>query len=149
MSLDPDETPTEPKIGWVNKHLHRYLESDGAEGHEWKPGVPTLLLTTLGRKSGKPYRTPLIYGRDGDNYVVMASYGGAPKDPDWYVNLAADPDVIIQVGPDVMRATASTIGDDRRDEVWATMAAVWPDYDKYATKTDRKIPLVLLEPVTD
>ncbi len=146
MSLDPAQTPSEPKIGWVNKHLHRYLESNGAEGHEWKPGVPTLLLTTLGRKSGKPYRTPLIYGRDGDRYVVMASYGGAPKDPDWYLNLAADPDVIIQVGPDVMPARASTVGDDRRDELWATMAAVWPAYDEYATKTDRKIPLVLLTP---
>jgi deazaflavin-dependent oxidoreductase (nitroreductase family) len=143
-----DETPTAPKTGWVAKHLAQYVATDGAEGHEWQPGVPTLLLTTRGRKSGKARRTPLIYGRDGDRYVVMASYGGAPHHPDWYFNLEADPDVIIQVGPEVMRARASTVGDDRRDELWATMSHIWPDYDQYATKTDRVIPLVELEPVT-
>ena len=146
MPINPNETPTAPKTGWVARHLAKYVASDGADGHEWRPGVPTLLLTTRGRKSGAARRTPLIYARDGDSYVVMASYGGAPHDPDWYVNLTADPDVIIQVGPDVMPATASTVGDDRRDELWAEMARIWPDYDLYATKTDRRIPLVLLEP---
>jgi deazaflavin-dependent oxidoreductase (nitroreductase family) len=148
VTLDPSETPIDPREGWVARHLARYVASDGAEGHEWQPGVPTLLLTTRGRRSGKARRTPLIYGRDGDRYVVMASYGGAPHDPDWYVNLEADPDVIIQVGSEVMRARAATVGDDRREELWATMAGIWPDYDVYATKTDRTIPLVTLEPVT-
>ena len=77
----------------------------------------------------------------------MASYGGAPKHPDWYVNLTADPEVIIQVGPDVLKATASTAGDDRRDALWALMAGIWPAYDEYATKTDRVIPLVVITPV--
>ena len=147
MGLDPDETPIDPSTRWVAKHLERYVASNGDDGHEWRPGVPTLLLTTRGRKSGKPRRTPLIYGRDGDDYVVMASYGGAPKHPDWYVNLTADPEVIIQAGPDVLRATASTAGDDRRDALWALMAGIWPAYDEYATKTDRVIPLVVITPV--
>jgi deazaflavin-dependent oxidoreductase (nitroreductase family) len=146
MSLDPNETPTAPTTGWVAKHLAQYVASDGAEGHEWRPGVPTLLLTTRGRKSGKARRTPLIYGRDGDRYVVMASYGGSPNHPDWYFNLEAEPEVVIQVGPDVMKATAATVGHDRRDELWATMSRIWPAYDEYATKTDREIPLVELTP---
>lgn len=148
MSLDPNETPIDPKEGWVARHLAKYVASDGTDGHEWRPGVPTLLLTTRGRTSGKARRTPLIYGRDGDAYVVMASYGGAPKDPDWYVNLVADPEVIIQVGPEVMTARATTAGPEERDALWSTMAGIWPDYDQYATKTDRVIPLVVLEPVS-
>lgn len=149
MTVDPNETPTPPRTGWVAKHLAEYVATDGEKGHEWRPGVPTLLLTTRGRRSGTARRTPLIYVRDGDGYAVMASYGGAPHDPDWYLNLVADPDVIIQVGPDVMRATASTAEGERREALWARMAAVWPDYDVYATKTDRVIPIVELTPVPD
>jgi deazaflavin-dependent oxidoreductase (nitroreductase family) len=75
----------------VADHIHRYVETDGAEGHEWRPGVFTLLLTTRGRRSGKLRRTALIYGRDGDAYLVVASQGGDPKHPAWYLNLLAEP----------------------------------------------------------
>ena len=141
-----DETPIDPESGWVADHVKLYVESGGAEGHHWQPGVPTLLLTTRGKKSGAARRTALIYGMDGDDYVVMASYGGAPANPDWYLNLEADPEVVIQVGPDVMAGTARTAGPDERDRLWTVMTDIWPDYDEYATKTSREIPLVVITP---
>lgn len=140
------EEPAEPTTGWVADHLRRYLETDGEEGHLWR-GVPTLLLTTRGRRTGRLRRTPLIYGRDGDAYVVVASKGGTPEHPAWYLNLRDDPDVTIQVGPDVMAARASTVGEDRRAELWDQMAQIWPDYDRYQERTSRRIPLVRLEPL--
>ena len=146
MSTDADDRPLDPRTDWVREHLHRYVATDGADGHEWKPGVPTLLLTTRGRRSGKLRRTPLIYGRDGDAYVVVASYGGSPQHPDWYLNLDAEPDVEIQVGPDVMPARAATVGDADRERLWGEMTAIWPDYEQYQGRTDRQIPLVALEP---
>lgn len=141
-----DETPVDPTGGWVADHVKVYVESGGKEGHHWQPGVPTLLLTTRGKKSGMARRTALIYGRDGDDYVVMASYGGAPSHPDWYLNLEADPEVVIQVGEDIMPARAYTAGPQDRERLWKTMAAIWPDYDEYATKTSREIPLVTITP---
>jgi deazaflavin-dependent oxidoreductase (nitroreductase family) len=146
MSTDADERPLDPRTDWVREHLHRYVATDGADGHEWKPGVPTLLLTTRGRRSGKLRRTPLIYGRDGDAYVVVASYGGSPQHPDWYLNLEAEPDVEIQVGPDVMPARAASAEGDARERLWTQMTGIWPDYDAYQSRTDRQIPIVTLEP---
>ncbi len=139
-----DETPVDPEKGWVADHVRQYVQSGGREGHEWRPGVPTLLLTTRGKKTGTARRTALIYGRDGDDYVVMASYGGAPAHPDWYVNLEADPEVVIQVGTDVMTGTARTARADERERLWAEMTRLWPDYDEYAAKTSREIPLVVI-----
>jgi len=140
-----DETPIDPTgDSWIAEHVKQYVDSAGKEGHFWQPGVPTLLLTTRGRKSGTARRTALIYGRDGDDYVVMASYAGAPAHPDWYFNLDADPEVVIQVGEEIMTGTARTVSDEDRDRVWKAMTAIWPDYDEYATKTDRKIPLVAI-----
>ena len=144
--MTTDEQPTDPQADWVRDHLHRYVATDGTDGHEWRPGVPTLLLTTRGRRSGKLRRTPLIYGRDGDRYVVVASYGGSPQHPDWYFNLTDDPDVTIQVGPDEMPARASTIEGADRERLWGVLTGIWPDYDKYQAKTERTIPLVALEP---
>lgn len=141
-----DETPVDPTGGWVADHVKLYVESGGTEGHHWQPGVPTLLLTTRGRRSGTARRTALIYGRDGDDYVVMASYAGAPAHPDWYLNLAADPEVVIQVGEEIMPARAHTAGPQDRERLWETMTAIWPDYDAYATKTSREIPLVTITP---
>ena len=86
----------------------------------------------------------MIYGRDGDDYVVMASYAGAPTHPDWYLNLVADPEVVIQMGEEIAAGTARTVADEDRDRVWKIMTAIWPDYDEYATKTSRKIPLVAI-----
>jgi deazaflavin-dependent oxidoreductase (nitroreductase family) len=130
---------------WVNNHIQRYVESDGDDGHEWRPGVPTLLLTTTGRKSGKLRRSALIYGRDGDRYLLVASQGGAPRHPSWYHNLAANPKVEIQVGSETFTAHARPATPDEKPDLWKIMTEIWPDYDSYQTKTDRQIPVVILD----
>lgn len=130
---------------WIQDHMTRYLATDGEDGHIWR-GVPTLLLTTTGRKSGDPRMLPLIYGKAADGYVVIASKGGAPEHPAWYTNLQANPSVHIQVGADKFEATATTVADDRRELLWLMMAEIWPDYADYQSKTDRQIPVVLIKP---
>lgn len=140
------DTPVDPAAGWVADHVRLYTQSNGAQGHIWRDGVPTLLLTTRGRKSGQARRTALIYARDGDSYVVMASYGGSPTHPDWYLNIEADPEVVVQIGDDRFRARATRDTPDTRAHLWGLMTAVWPDYDAYATKTNREIPVVVLTP---
>jgi deazaflavin-dependent oxidoreductase (nitroreductase family) len=137
------ETPIDPQEGWVADHVRLYAQTNGAEGHQWQPGVPTLLLTTRGRKSGAARRTALIYATDGDRYVVTASYAGSPTHPDWYLNIEADPEVVLQVGEDRFRASAERDTPANRAHLWGLMTAVWPDYDEYATKTTREIPLVV------
>jgi deazaflavin-dependent oxidoreductase (nitroreductase family) len=127
------------------EHVQRYRETGGAEGHDWN-NTTVLLLTTKGRRTGQPYTTPLIYQRHGDDFVVVASKGGDPEDPQWYKNLQADPEVEVQVMGDRFRAHARTAGDAEKPEVWRLMAATWPAYDEYQTKTDRPIPVVILEP---
>jgi deazaflavin-dependent oxidoreductase (nitroreductase family) len=143
---------TEPPVidsprGWVNKHIQRYLATGGADGHEWQPGVPTLLLTTRGRRSGQLRRTALIYGRAGDAYVVVASQGGDPRHPAWYLNLEADPDVHVQVRADEFDARARTATGEERARLWREMARIWPAYDDYQGRTDREIPVVVLDMV--
>ncbi len=139
-----DQEPIDSPQGWVADHVRRYLETDGEDGHIWR-GVPTLILTTLGRRSGKPRRLALIYGRDGDRYVVVASKGGSDQHPEWYLNLRDNPEVQVQVGGDRFRAYARTASPDEREALWPRMAEIWPDYDKYQAKTEREIPLVILE----
>src|SRR4029453_9402138 len=112
--------------GWVNQHIQRYLASGGADGHEWKPGVPTLLLTTRGRKSGQLRRTALIYGRTGDPDGVVAPRGGDPRHPAWYLNLDADPDVHVQVKADEFDARARTATGEERARLWREMVRIWP-----------------------
>jgi deazaflavin-dependent oxidoreductase (nitroreductase family) len=128
------------------EHVDRYLATDGEEGHDWQ-GTQTLILTTTGRKSGKQRLTPLIYGRHGNDYLVVASKGGTPEDPDWYYNLSANPDVEIQVKGDKINARARTATPAEKAEMWPIMTKEWPDYDEYQTKTDRDIPIVVVEPV--
>ncbi|MEO6703109.1 MAG: nitroreductase family deazaflavin-dependent oxidoreductase, partial [Jatrophihabitantaceae bacterium] len=113
---------------WVAEHIQRYVDTDGADGQNWR-GVPTLLLTTTGRKSGELRRTALIYGEHGTSYLVVASRGGAPSHPSWYLNLTADPQVQLQVGPDKFSAIARTATEAERAELWPKMALIWPDYD--------------------
>ncbi|HWN01423.1 MAG TPA: nitroreductase family deazaflavin-dependent oxidoreductase, partial [Candidatus Dormibacteraeota bacterium] len=122
----------------------RYVESGGKDGHIWE-GVTTLLLTTTGRRSGQARTTPLIYGRDGDRCMVVASRGGAPQHPAWYENLAARPEVTVQVMADRFKARARTASAAERPALWKTMAAIWPPYDEYQAKTSRTIPVVILE----
>ncbi|WP_326598697.1 nitroreductase family deazaflavin-dependent oxidoreductase [Streptomyces sp. NBC_01803] len=129
---------------WVSDHIRRYVETDGREGHLWRDGVPTLLLTTRGRKSGVLRRTALIYGRDGEDFLIVASQGGKPDHPAWYHNLVADPEVRLQVGADKFTARARTATPEERARLWPRMTEIWPDYDDYQTKTSREIPIVVL-----
>jgi deazaflavin-dependent oxidoreductase (nitroreductase family) len=139
------EEVVDSPTGWVAAHIRRYVETDGESGHEWRRGVPTLLLTVRGRKSGKLRRTALIYGRDGDAYLVVASVGGAPRHPEWYQNLVEEPEVGLQVGAEKFRARARTADPEERARLWPVMAAIWPDYDEYQARTERDIPVVILE----
>jgi deazaflavin-dependent oxidoreductase (nitroreductase family) len=141
-----DEIHDSPS-GWVRKHIHDYVESGGKEGHEWKPGVPTLLLTTRGRKSGKLRRTALIYGQDGDDYVVVASKGGDEHHPNWYHNLSDNPEVELQVGAERFKARAHIASPEEKSRLWPMMAKIWPAYDDYQKKTKREIPVIVLERV--
>jgi deazaflavin-dependent oxidoreductase (nitroreductase family) len=129
---------------WMADHMRRYVQSNGQDGHIWN-GVPTLLLTTLGRKSGRALMVPLIYGRHGDAYVVVASKGGAAAHPGWYLNLQAESDVEVQVGADVFKARARTASPQERSTLWQQMTSIWPQYDDYQRQTQREIPVVVLE----
>jgi deazaflavin-dependent oxidoreductase (nitroreductase family) len=124
--------------------MRRYLESGGRDGHIWE-GVTTLLLTTTGRRSGQPRTTPLIYGRAGERYLVVASRGGAPEHPDWYENLVAQPVVQVQVMADRFSARARTATAAEKPALWKTMTSIWPPYEEYQTRTAREIPVVILE----
>lgn len=131
-------------IGWVNRHIRRYVESGGAKGHEWRPRVPTLLLTTTGRRTGNRYRTALIYGRDGDDYVVVGSKGGSHRHPAWFLNLRANPRVDVQVGPEKFPAVARVAEGAERKRLWVMMNRIWPSYESYQQRTTREIPVVVL-----
>jgi deazaflavin-dependent oxidoreductase (nitroreductase family) len=122
-----------------------YQETDGEVGYIWN-GVPILLLTTIGRKSGQPRTTPLIYGRDGDDYLVVASMGGAPQHPNWYRNLQAHQATQIQVRADHIEVTARTAEEDDKPRLWKIVTDQWPNYDVYQSRTDRVIPVVVLSP---
>ena len=136
---------TEAETLYGAQHVRRYQETGGVVGHIWKRGSKTLLLTTKGRKTGNATTTPLIYEQAGDDYVVVASKGGAPSHPGWYRNLAKHPDVEVQVRDDVFKAHARTATGEERERLWKLAARQWPDYDAYQRKTQRQIPLVVLE----
>jgi deazaflavin-dependent oxidoreductase (nitroreductase family) len=126
------------------EHVDRYRATDGEEGHEWR-GTKTLLLTTVGRKSGEERTAPLIYAADGDAYAIVASKGGADEPPAWYLNLSAHPDVEVQVEGDRFKARARTASAEEKARLWPTMVAEWPSYDEYQDRTEREIPIVILE----
>ncbi|HEX5494213.1 MAG TPA: nitroreductase family deazaflavin-dependent oxidoreductase [Mycobacteriales bacterium] len=132
-------------VEWVAEHIHQYDHTDGAQGHLWRD-LPTLLLTTRGRRSGAWRRTALIYGRDGGDYLVVASNGGSTTHPLWYLNLSSDPRVRVQVGAERFAANARTAGPEEKPRMWRVMAAIFPSYDEYRTKTSRDIPVVVLTP---
>ena len=140
----PDGPVTDSPTGWVAKHVRGYVDSDGKSGHRWH-GVDTLLLTTRGRSTGKLRRTALIYGRDRGRFVVVASNGGSKPHPNWYRNLVADSHVFVQVAEDRFEALARTATARQRPRLWDQMVTIWPDYEKYQTKTEREIPVVILE----
>lgn len=126
------------------EHVRIYRETNGARGYHWR-GATVLLLTTTGRTSGESRTTPLIHGVDGDRWVVIASKGGAPDHPDWYKNLLSDPEATIEVQADEVPVVATTAAGDERSRLWAAMTEVWPAYDDYQRKTEREIPVVVLQ----
>jgi deazaflavin-dependent oxidoreductase (nitroreductase family) len=136
-----------PDVSLVgDEHVRRYQETDGAIGHDWN-GVTCLVLTTRGRRSGEPRSYALIYGRDGDDYIVIASYAGAPKHPGWYLDLVAEPRVQVQVRASRFEAIARTAQGAERERLWRVMTSVWPNYDEYVKRTSREIPVVVLKAV--
>jgi deazaflavin-dependent oxidoreductase (nitroreductase family) len=150
MSAQPSSTSKLPQ--WIQDHLTAYLLTDGAAGHWYdasaKGGprmVPSLLLTTIGRKSGQALQLPLFYGESPEGLVIVASKGGAPEHPAWYLNLEANPNVKVQVGADKYDARARTVTGEKRAALWTMMNRVWPYYDDYQRKTPREIPVVVLE----
>jgi deazaflavin-dependent oxidoreductase (nitroreductase family) len=126
------------------KHVRAYRETGGEQGHEWR-GTTVLLLTTLGRVSGEQRTTPLIYRTDGDKWVIVASKGGASDHPDWYKNLETNPAAAIQVKRDRIPVAARAARGAERERLWQLMTEVWPPYDEYQQKTEREIPVVVLE----
>jgi deazaflavin-dependent oxidoreductase (nitroreductase family) len=137
---------TQPDITLLGEdHVRAYRESGGEAGYIWN-GVPTLLLTVTGRRTGRELTSPLIFARDGDDYLVVASMGGAPKHPMWYLNLQANPQAKIQVRADEMAVTARTATADEKARLWKIVTEVWPNYDVYQSRTDREIPVVVLTP---
>ena len=142
----PAELPS-----WIAEHVKLYLE-DPDKAHMWDstprggPGVlPTLLLTTIGRKSGQPRILPLLYVRVGDGFVIVASKGGAPQHPAWYLNLVETPACEIQVGKEHYRVNARVSEGEERAVLWKKMAELYPPYDDYQAGTDREIPVVVLD----
>ena len=128
-----------------DEHVRQYEATGGKVGHDWN-GTSCLILRTKGRKSGQVRKLPLIYGRDGQDYVLVASKGGAPTNPGWYENLVAHPDVEIQVWDEVIPVTARTGTAEDKKRVWPKMAELWPGYNDYQKGTKRDIPVVLLTP---
>jgi deazaflavin-dependent oxidoreductase (nitroreductase family) len=137
---------------WIKDHLSRYIATNGEDGYLWdaslgggKGMIPTLLLTTVGRKSGRDLTLPLIFGQSGSDYVVVASKGGAPAHPAWYLNLEANPEVQVQVKADKFTARAHTATGAERAPLWTKMVDIYGPYADYQKKTDRQIPIVVLK----
>lgn len=145
--LPAEAEMSEAETLFGDAHVRRYRETGGKVGHIWKEGSTILLLTTTGRKTGEKRTTPLIYAKDGDRYVIIASKGGAPDHPGWYENLVKSPEVELQVEDSVFRARARTATGDERARLWRKANEVWKHYDEYATRTKREIPVVVLERV--
>jgi deazaflavin-dependent oxidoreductase (nitroreductase family) len=128
----------------ANRALYRATNGRVTGSHG---GAPVLLLTTTGRRSGKRRTTPLLYLEDDGTLVVVASYGGAPKHPAWYLNLSANPEVEVQIGGTVERRRARTADGDERARLWPRLVAIYPNYAVYQTRTTREIPVVVLDPL--
>jgi deazaflavin-dependent oxidoreductase (nitroreductase family) len=139
-----DTTPDDQLFG--PEHVRVYRETDGERGYRWKRGSEILLLTTKGRRSGEPRVMPLIFREIDGNHILVASKGGAPDDPEWFKNMMASPDEVeIQVKAEHIPVRPRVAEGEERERLWGLMAEVWPDYDAYQEKTDRQIPIVVLE----
>jgi deazaflavin-dependent oxidoreductase (nitroreductase family) len=127
-----------------DEHVRVYRETNGETGYLWN-GVPTLLLTMTGRKSGEKRTIPIIYTPVGDKYVIIASKGGSATHPAWYLNVSADPRIEVQIRGEVFAATARTAPSPEREDLWAAAVSAWPNYDVYQSRTTRLIPVVVIE----
>jgi proline iminopeptidase len=136
---------TEATQLYGEEHVRRYRETGGEVGHIWKEGSTILLLTTTGRRTGRETTSPLIYNLDGDAPVIVASKGGAPEHPGWYENLVKNPEVGVQIKGERFRARARVAEGEERERLWELMVEIWPHYDEYVTRTEREIPVVVLE----
>ncbi len=142
--MTTDEPIVDNATGWVARHIRTYVDSGGTKGHLYQ-GLPTLLLTVRGRKSGVLRRTALIYGRAGDDVVVVASNGGSDGHPAWYLNLRDTPEVDVQVGTERFAAVARTATPEEKPALWQAMVEIFPQYLKYQAASARDIPVVVLE----
>lgn len=127
------------------EHVETYRATNGQRGYRWRRGTTILLLDTVGRRTGEPHTAPLIFRPDGDRFVIVASKGGMPEHPGWFLNLQADPEAEIQVLDERIPVRMTVAEGAERERLWASMNEVWPDYDAYQAKTDRQIPVVVLE----
>jgi deazaflavin-dependent oxidoreductase (nitroreductase family) len=149
------DKPYVPKIiklmSQVNTAVYRW--TGGLLGSTWRVGsafpwgIPVLLLTTIGRKSGQPRTLPLLFIEEGDRVIIVASKGGLPSEPLWYKNLVANPECDVQIKRRKMKMSARTASPDEREALWPKLVAHYPDFASYATWTDRIIPVVILEPI--
>ena len=149
------DKPYVPKIikvmSQVNTAVYRW--TGGLLGSTWRVGsafpwgIPVLLLTTIGRKSGQPRTLPLIFIEEGDHIIIVASKGGLPSEPLWYKNLVANPECDVQIKRRKMKAKARTASPEEREALWPKLVAHYPDFASYATWTDRILPVVILEPI--
>jgi deazaflavin-dependent oxidoreductase (nitroreductase family) len=148
MSAEAPSPIVDNDSEWVKKQIEEYLATDGAKP-VFRYGAPLVLLTTKGRKSGEWRRTCLIGAEFqagvGDEYLLVASLGGAPKHPVWYLNLRDNPRVWLQVGAEAFWAVARTATAEEKPPRWERMVELYPDYADYQVKTDREIPIVILE----
>lgn len=136
---------------WILEHLEEY-EAAPEKAHLWdatpfggRPGTPCLLLFTRGRKSGRPITMPLIYGTDGDRYVIVGSKGGAPEHPAWYLNMLAQAEVEVQVAQDRFQAVHRTAQGEERARLFEMMTRIYPPFPSYQARTARELPVVVLE----
>jgi deazaflavin-dependent oxidoreductase (nitroreductase family) len=141
---EPNYSPPDTAL-LGDEHIRRYEETHGEVGYLWN-GATCLVLTTKGRKTGQDRKFALIFARDGDDCIVVASKGGAPSHPGWYLNLEANPEVTVQVAHRTFKAVARTAIGQERERLWDLVNRQWPNYAVYATHTEREIPVVVLHP---
>jgi deazaflavin-dependent oxidoreductase (nitroreductase family) len=144
LSGEYEESPWD----WVQKDANRIMETGSTEGSEMK-GKPIILLTTIGAKTGKIRKTPLMRVEHDGEYAVVASLGGAPKNPVWYYNIKAHPQVELQDGDVTKDYEAREVSGDEKSTWWERAVEAWPDYAEYQTKTDREIPVFVLKPISE
>jgi deazaflavin-dependent oxidoreductase (nitroreductase family) len=146
MSEQAPSPIVDSEAEWVKKQIDEYVATDGRKP-EFRGGAPLVLITFQGRRSGEWRRTCLIGASDGDEVIIVASKGGAPEHPVWYLNIESNPRVWVQQGAESFWTVAHTAGPDEKPRLWDKMVGLYPDYAEYQKKTDRDIPVVVLERV--